>query len=135
MSNLKYKIQRFMMGRYGTDSLYRFIIFVSLTLLVVNIFVQNIALWIASRVVLLLGIMRTFSKNIIQRRKENQVYLKITKKLFGFIPRSIKRYNERKIYVYKNCPSCKATLRLKKVSGPHIVECPRCYNDFSVRIK
>lgn len=135
MSQFKNKLQRFMMGRYGIDSLYRFLIFLSLILLVINIFVPQIALWIAAMVVLLLSIMRTFSKNIIARRKENALYLKITKKLFGFIPRSIRRFKDRKTHVYKHCPNCKATLRLKKIKGPHTVDCPNCFNEFSVRIK
>lgn len=135
MSQFKYKLQRFMMGRYGSDQLYRFLIFVSLVIIIVNIFVSHIALSFASMVILLLAMFRTFSKNIIARRKENAFYLKITKKLFGFIPRSIRRFKDRKTHVYKHCPSCKATLRLKKIKGPHTVECPNCFNDFSVRIK
>lgn len=135
MGQFKYKLQRFMMGRYGADQLYRFLLFISLVLIIVNIFVSHIALSIASMVVLLLAVMRTFSKNIMARRKENALYLKITKKLFGFIPRSIRRFKDRKTHVYKHCPNCKATLRLKKIKGPHTVECPNCFNDFSVRIK
>jgi len=135
MSQFKYKLQRFMMGRYGADQLYRFMIFVALILMIVNLFYTHIALWITSMVILLLSIIRTMSRNITARRKENGVYLKVTKKLFGFIPRWIRRFKDRKTYVYKHCPSCKATLRLKKIKGPHTVECPNCFNDFSVRIK
>ncbi len=135
MSQLKYKLQRFMMGRYGGDQLYRFLLFISLVIIIVNLFVSHIALTIASMIILLIGMMRTFSKNIVARRKENAIYLKITKKLFGFIPRSIKRFKDRKTHVYKHCPHCKATLRLKKIKGPHTVECPKCFKDFSVKIK
>lgn len=135
MSNFKYKLQRFMYGRYGIDALYRFLIGLTLILMIINLIWPHIALWISSLVIFIYAVFRMFSKNITFHRKENQLYLKIRHRLFGFIPRLAKRFKDRKTHIYKNCPKCHATLRLKKIKGTHTVECPKCFNDFSVRVK
>lgn len=124
-----------MYGRYGVDALYRLLLGITFIIMIVNIFWPNIALWISSLTIFVIALIRTFSKNISARRKENQLYLKIRHKLFGFIPRTIKRFKDRKTHIYKNCPKCHATLRLKRIKGNHTVECPNCFNDFSVRVK
>jgi len=135
MKNFKYKLQRFMYGRYGVDAMYRLLLVITVLLMIANLIRPHIALWIASLFVFVLAIFRTFSKNIVRRRKENQVYLSIRHKLFGFIPKMTKRFKERKTHIYKKCPNCHATLRLKKIKGTHFVDCPKCFNEFSVRVK
>ena len=135
MNNLKYKLQRFMYGRYGIDALYRFLLALTFIVMIANIIWPHIALWITSLVIFLIAFIRTFSKNINARRKENQIYLTIRHKLFGFIPRTIKRFKERKIYLYKKCPNCHATLRLKRIKGSHTVACPKCSKEFSVKVR
>lgn len=135
MSNFKYKLQRFMYGRYGIDALYRFLLAITFMVMIVNLIWPHVALWISSLVLFVIALFRTFSKNINARRKENQLYLKIRHRLFGFIPRTIKRFKERKIYLYKKCPHCHVTLRLKRIKGSHTVECPKCSQDFTVKVR
>lgn len=138
MKNFLYRIQNkmrnFMIGRYGVDQLYIFNTYFLMVLLILNLFIRN---WLYNVVVLafiIFNIYRPFSKNHSARYKENQIFLNIKGKVISYFRLQKKKFVERKNYSYKKCPSCKKTLRLKKVKGKHTVVCPNCKNEFDVRI-
>jgi len=76
---------------------------------------------------LIIGFMiyRFFSKNIYQRRKENEYYLQLKKKVNTFFKNS---KNKNKDNVYKRCKKCKKLLKLPIPSkrGIKRVKCPKC---------
>ncbi len=132
--NFKYRLIRFMSGRYGLDKLFYYIWALAVITAVVNLIVRS---WILQLIVYGLGfyaIFRFFSRNIDARRRENTWVLS----KLGFIKRR-SEFNRRKkadvLHVYKKCPYCKAILRLPHRIGVHKTVCPRCSKEFTVRVK
>mgnify|MGYP000003638190 len=78
-------------------------------------------------------IYRVLSKNIYQRRKENDMYLKIKNKILSTYNYNKKKYKDRNTYMYKKCPNCRQKIRLPLKKGKHTVKCPKCSNKFEVK--
>ena len=86
------KLARFLMGRYGPDSLYTAILVTELVLMVVNFFLNSLILSLLIWALLFWGIFRVFSRNLPARRRENEIWVKIWKKItFGKGP--VKNHN------------------------------------------
>ena len=143
LDKIKNAVYRFMYGRYGTDTLQKVLLWVYLGVVVVFSVARLLlhlllpASVIASTVlsavyfVLSIGLIfviffRMFSRNIQNRRLENE-------KFCGFFKLMRNKYRDRKTHVYRKCPDCKAVLRLPKAKGKHTVVCPRCKKRFGVR--
>lgn len=121
------KIQRFMVGRYGADELYHFLLKTYIVLIIINIFVGSKVLSIIELGIIIYMFYRLFSKNCYQRRKENKKYLEI-KKSFLVPFTNIKRNIQDKDNVYKKCFHCKTTLKLPvpMKRGIKHAKCPNC---------
>ena len=130
------RFRNFMIGRYGTDNLSKFVLIVALVLLVAEYIFSSIeslatVAAILSYVVLALliwNIFRTMSKNHQKRYAENQAFLRIKsdvadsfKNLFG------KGDKTHKIY---RCPACKQKVRVPKGKGRIAITCPKCKTQF-----
>ena len=144
-----------MRGRNGTDELYILMMGIYTVMIIANLFVRSRVFSIIIWLWLLLAFYRFFSKNIAARQRENYYLLRIiekfrsrgqkkdyyevkAKKQSKFSKKAEKyktMYSQRKNHVFKNCPNCKATIRLPKVSGEHTVCCPKCNTDFKVKIR
>lgn len=122
-----------MYGRYGIDELYKFSIIIFLILITTNIFIRSKIILIIERLLFIIIIYRTLSKNKEKRRLENQKYLHIKNKLLHKIKNIKKRWNDRNTHMYRKCPKCKTTLRLPLKKGKHTVKCPKCQNRFKVK--
>ena len=139
---LKERLYRFMYGRYGGDDLSQFLVGVLIALCVIDIFVEIfIETWFISLPLTLLRLglaawifFRIFSKNICMRQKENFAFLRIKRKIKEFFQYLKNKWKYRKTHVYKKCPSCKSKLKLPRKKGIHNVKCPKCSNNFSVKI-
>ena len=125
--NFIYKLQRFMQGRYGTDDLYKFLFILYLILFTINIFLNSIVLTILQVLIIIVTFYRILSKKIYKRRKENEIYLKIKKKILNPF-NNIKRNIKDKTHIYKKCNKCKTTLKLPTPMkrGIKIAKCPSC---------
>lgn len=132
--NLKGKISRFMFGRYGFDELSRLITLLFYVLLIVNFFVKSYILYFVLVALMVITLLRCFSRNIYKRRKENEVYTRIRKKITNFVKLTSNRFRDKKTHIYIKCPSCKAVLRLPREKGEHSVRCPRCTNVFKTKV-
>ncbi|HBR32594.1 MAG: hypothetical protein PHD46_02375 [Eubacteriales bacterium] len=132
---IREKIGRFMRGRCGADSFNIFLLSTNIILSVFNMFINNVLISFFELVIISYMLYRFFSRNIYQRSKENNAFLKVRGKIIGFFRYHYYRYKERKINVYKKCPYCKAKLRLPRSRGKHTVKCPRCRRDFDMKIR
>ena len=123
-----YKLQRFMIGRYGSDELYKFLFKLYIGLFIIDLFFYSRILNILELLVIFIMFYRFFSKKIYTRRKENDKYLEL-KGLFLKPFKNIKRnFNDRDYFVYKKCSKCKTTLKLPlpHKMGIQRVKCPKC---------
>ncbi len=127
-----------MYGRYGTDTLNKFYLglYVAIVLgfTVGSWFIQDpkissliyLIYTVISFSLIVLIFFRMFSRNLVKRRRENEVFC-------GFFKLRRNRFRDRKTHIYRKCPSCHAVLRLPKAKGKHTVICPRCKNRFGVK--
>ena len=135
---MMYKLRQFLYGRYityGNDLLSKVLIFTCLGLAVLNLFLRLVIIQIIEYALLIYFLYRLFSKNIAKRQSENAKLLSFINKLKGkkeFIKR---KQREKETHIYKTCPHCSVTLRLKRIKGEHNVICPRCKNSFSVKVR
>ena len=127
---MKEKFLRFMAGRYGADQFSRFLSFVALALIVLNLFFRSSVLWVLGLAVLVLTYVRMFSKNYEKRRKENERYLQLKYKLTSGFRNWNDRRKQSRDYVFFRCPSCRAMLRVPRGKGKIRVTCRKCGNAF-----
>ena len=122
MSRIRQWIQRFMMGRYGTDKLNMWILGGGVILCIVSIFVPvpavDLALTALSYCLMIWAIFRTFSRNTYKRYRENRRFLM-------FLDR-IKDRDHR----YFDCPKCRQPVRVPRGKGKIMITCPKCKERF-----
>ena len=102
MREWKEKLQRFMIGRYGTDQLARFLSGCILVLLILNLFIRDRILYWLALALLSYCYFRMFSKNISARLRENAVYLRwrsqVTEKLKKWKAQAVQAW---KYHIYR----------------------------------
>ena len=115
-------LQRFMMGRYGSDKLNMVLLCIGMALTIINLFVSNpglgLGLMIGSYIFLGISVFRTFSRNIQKRYRENQQFLLFFKKL---------RDRQHRYY---HCPRCRQQIRVPRGKRKISITCPKCKEKF-----
>lgn len=141
MKNLKSKLSRFFYGRYGVDDLGRFLflLYVVLAILasLLSFFIKPVIIKIINILLTLFAIYifwRMMSRSIYKRMNENRRFLSIKAKTVGWFQLQKSKFRDRKTHIYRKCPKCKSTLRLKRISGKHTAVCPKCLNRFDVKV-
>lgn len=134
MGHFRERLIRFMYGRYGTDQLYYAMGLLCLLLIIVNSFVRSPVMAIIIWLLLLLMILRSFSKNIYRRRMENEKFMAAWNLIKRKTLFTVRRIREIRTHRYHRCPHCKAMLRLPYKRGKHTVQCPKCNNEFKMRV-
>lgn len=119
LDKLKWKMQQFMMGRNGQDELARTILIASLVLYVLTLFTGSAALNLVSWLGLVYTMFRCLSRNIAQRRSENEKFLSEQK--FWKM-----KYQQRKTHKIFKCKGCGKTMRVPKGKGKLEITCPVC---------
>lgn len=129
---MKEKLQRFMMGRYGVDSLNKFMIVMALVLMILSMLTgsRGSILYLLSIVLLILTYVRMLSRNHYKRANENAKYLNITRGFRGKLNKQKRYANERKFNHIYTCPSCRQKIRIPKGKGKIMVTCPKCKTQF-----
>lgn len=116
------KLRSFSAGRYGTDRLGMVMLCISLVLTIVTGFIKSTAVWLVLMVIsyslMVLAIVRMFSRNTYRRYEENRRFLQ----LFD----QIKDRNHR----YFNCPRCRQRVRVPRGKGKISITCPKCREKF-----
>ena len=77
------KLRTFMIGRYGIDDLYKVLLVIYTILILINIFIRSKIIAVIEVLLIIIMIYRVLSKNIYQRRKENDRYLKAQTKILS----------------------------------------------------
>ena len=128
-------LARSMAGRYGTDQLNRALNFATLVFLVLSLFIGRSGvgslIWLLALAGLVWGSFRTFSRNIPKRRRENEAYLGLTRKLRDRFRGARDRFRQRKDYRFFRCPSCRTWLRVPRGKGKLNITCRQCGERFT----
>jgi len=125
------KIRRSMQGRYGMDELSKFLMAISIVMLLLATFTSNSMVNLVSFIIIGFVYVRMFSKNFYKCSLQNQKYLKLRNKLTGSWQNKISHFKQRKTHSIYNCPECKQKVRIPKGKGKVKITCPKCRAEFS----
>lgn len=130
IEDLKYRFSRFMQGRYGVDSLSRFLSVVLLAFIVIGVFIRIPFSGMITFAILAVLYWRMFSRDIPKRYEENQKFLQIRDKLLGRFSNFGSNMSQLKDYHIYKCPRCNQKIRIPRGKGHIMVRCPRCGFEF-----
>ena len=125
LSNLIWKIQRFMYGRYGVDKLSSTIMGFAFFFFIVSLFIFSGIFRGLYYLCIFLFFFRCFSKNISKRRNELYTYEKLMIKPRQFIKRQKNRWYDRKTHKYFKC-KCGSFLKVPRGKGKIEISCRIC---------
>lgn len=126
LQKLMMKFQRFMVGRYGVDTLGKHLTNLTLVLLIISFFFRSVFFTGFILILMIWTNYRMFSKKTYKRSSENRMYLQHVRKLKG----KIAKLKDRKDYKYFKCPECQLQLRAPRKRGAIVVTCSRCKHKF-----
>ena len=126
IEDLKYRFSRFMQGRYGVDSLSRFLSVVLLVFIIVGVFVKIPFSGLITFAILVVLYWRMFSRDIPKRYEENRKFLQIRDKLLGRFSSFGSNMSQFKDYHIYKCPRCNQKIRIPRGKGHIMVRCPSC---------
>ena len=135
------RMMQFMVGRNGVDQLGRATILGALIFMIITMFSHSAVIYLISVALLIYSYFRMMSKNVSKRYLENQKYLQITDRIRpsinkvengyrSFVQNAKVRRQQRSIYRFYKCPSCKQKLRVPKGHGKIEVTCRSCGTKF-----
>lgn len=134
---MKEKLQRFMIGRYGSDSFSKFLVGTAFACIIINLFCpkQSIRQILSFLTLALLAYLyfRMFSRNCQKRYQENVKFLQIKNKVTAPFLRSTRHMQERKTNHIYTCPGCRQKIRIPKGKGRICITCPKCHTQFERR--
>lgn len=128
---MKEKFIRFMQGRYGFDQYGKFLMYVSLFLLLISLFFRPI--YFIAIALMIYMYYRVFSKNTYKRYNENLRFLNKTANIRYIAEKTMKEQEMKKHYKIFTCPNCKQKIRIPKGHGKVEVTCPKCDTKFLKR--
>lgn len=121
-ANLRTGLQRFMIGRYGTDKLNIAILVAGLILSILSVIVIlpliDLILMLLSYGLMGWALFRTLSRNTYKRYQENRKYLMLCQ-----------RWKDRE-HRYYDCPRCRQQIRVPRGKGKISITCPKCKEKF-----
>lgn len=135
-------------GRYGNDKLNKTLIISAVVLSLLGIifswiFPQATVLYgifyALSMALLIVSIVRMFSRNYVARQKELQKYLVLENRIRAWWQRIRKKtrnamdIDELRNYKHVNCPQCMQKLRVPRGKGRIRVTCSKCNNKFVIK--
>ena len=122
MSNFRSWLQRFMMGRYGTDKLNIAILVTGLVASVLSAIIRfpllDLLLMLLSYALVGWALFRALSRNTYKRYQENRRYLMLRQ-----------RWQDRE-HRYFDCPRCRQQVRVPRGKGKISISCPKCKEKF-----
>ena len=130
LNELRYRFSKFMQGRYGVDSLSRFLSVILIAVILIGMFVKIPLSGLISLALLIVLYFRMFSRNIPKRYAENQKFLQIRDNLLGNFSNFGSNMSQFKDYHIYKCPQCSQKIRIPRGKGHIMVRCPRCGFEF-----
>lgn len=118
-----------MAGRYGADQLTKFLVILSLVLIVASKFIRLAVLQFGAFGLLIFAYYRMFSRKIKERIEENQIYLSKRNKIVSKFNKTKNKAKGIKDYKYFNCDNCKQEIRVPRKKGKIKIICPKCKNE------
>ena len=125
-------LSRFMYGRNGFDQLGIAMLWLSIILDIVAIFVKSTLLDAAGLAIWVIVLFRIFSKNLAKRRDENSAYLRFVWQLKNK-HRNYKQRRQDTDHKYFTCKSCKTVCRVPVGKGKIRITCPKCGNKIDAK--
>ncbi|MBQ2833802.1 MAG: hypothetical protein IJE71_04265 [Clostridia bacterium] len=129
-NKIRENFARFMSGRYGTDQLNSALPWAAIIIMLVGSFSGLSLFSLLGDVVLIVVLVRMFSKDRYRRQNENQIYLQKTYKLRQGMTEWVNRMKNSKKYRYFTCPQCKKRLRVPRGVGSITITCKGCGHKF-----
>ncbi|MCI6120753.1 MAG: hypothetical protein MR696_03020 [Lachnospiraceae bacterium] len=127
---MKEKLIRFMYGRNGVDSLGKFVLAISIIVMLLAGWTDSLILSYLSWIGVIYLYFRMFSRNIYKRSSENQWYLNKTYKIRTFFYRQKNLLLQRKTHHIYKCPTCRQKIRVPRGKGRIEIRCPKCNTRF-----
>ena len=130
VGNMKERLARFMVGRYGQDELGQFLFVTALVTMLLSVLFGGSVWYTIALILLIFGYYRMLSKNHARRYQENAKYLLYYNKAKAWIKRKqyqLKQYKQFHIY---RCPSCRQKIRIPRGKGKLSISCPKCKTEF-----
>lgn len=123
MGKFRMWLQRFMMGRYGTDKLNTVILGTGVVIALISVFLTKapglaLILTTISYGLMFWAIFRCFSRNTYKRYRENRRFLMI-----------LDRVKDRE-HKHFDCPKCHQPVRVPRGKGKIAITCPKCREKF-----
>ncbi|MEO2263824.1 hypothetical protein [Dorea sp. YH-dor228] len=127
---MKEKLIRFMYGRNGVDSLGKFVLAISIIVMLLAGWTDSLILSYLSWIGIIYLYFRMFSRNIYKRSSENQWYLNKSYKIRTFFYRQKNLLLQRKTHHIYKCPTCRQKNRVPRGKGRIEIRCPKCNTRF-----
>ncbi len=130
LQNLKYKLARFMTGRYGMDQFTRFLSAAAFVMLLLGLFTRKGIFTYIILALIVYMYYRVLSKDIAKRSAENQKFLSFWSKATEGLGRTKRRLLDMKTHHIYKCPSCGQKIRIPRGKGKIEISCPKCSTKF-----
>lgn len=134
---------QFMQGRYGMDELGRFLLIVTVIVILLSNFRFLHILYPAGLLLLVYTYFRIMSRNLLKRQQENQKYMALRSKFrANGNPSGANPFRRRakksggwgagdpSQYNFYRCRNCGQVIRAPKGKGTLKITCPKCGNSF-----
>ncbi len=150
MGRFRMWLTELMRGRYGVDQLNRFLLVVTMVLIIIDMFTRSRILHFVTLILLIYTYSRMFSRNISARMGENQRFMQLVGRFRGGRGKSAgggfdrqggrssggygfgrSRDPEHKIL---RCPVCGEKLRVPRNAGKIRIKCPHCGEQFTKKV-
>ena len=121
------RLRQFMIGRNGVDPLS----LAMMLLACILTFLPWLPCDIAGLVIIVLAVLRMFSRRVEARRKENAVFMRAIYAIKNFFIRIFRPRPDRKTHRIFRCPKCRQKVRVPRGKGKIAISCPKCGNKFT----
>lgn len=123
---MKQWFRQFMMGRYGMDQLSMAMALCALLFMAVSQIFRIRFLYALAVALMVVMLVRSYSRNISKRRQENQRFMEYFQKAQSWARGRQQQIESRKDYRFFKCPGCGQKLRVPKGRGKICITCPKC---------